>query len=410
MERRRFLMGGVSLTAAALTTRAAASGAYLGRANEAASGISAKALLALSKRTQETKSDALLVFHRGQKVFEYYSGRPKPIPLMSCTKSIASLAVGRAIADGNIKSLDQHVYDFFPEMKQGRKAEMTVRHVLSMTSGIQNEGVGDEVYRAPDYVRLAIAAELSSAPGAAFEYNNKAVNLLSGIIHAATTQPLDLYVRDQFFQPMEIESWNWDRDDAGNASAMADLQLYPEDFAKFGLLMINGGSWEGKHLVSEAWVKQSVAASQPFDPQYGLLWWRWPKKSVGVLSEARVAQLLGAGVNPEFAKALKNLAGRSFSSEFEWHRALGAIYPTWNKVSLFSPGLLDTYATDAPIWHHSNFDGYGAVGYLGQYLVVLPELQLVAVRMISPFEGYDFNQNRFEDFATSIRALKPDAG
>jgi CubicO group peptidase (beta-lactamase class C family) len=371
----------------------------------AAAEINKIALQTLSQRSKYTKSDAVIVYHQGRKVFEYHSGKPKPMPLMSCTKSIVSLAIGRAIADGKIKSIDQHVCDFYPEMNQGRKADMTIQHLLSMTSGIQNLGVGNEIYPAPDYVRLALAAELTSPPGAAYEYNNKAVNLLSGIVHIATTQPLDLYVRDQFFNPMEIESWNWDRDDAGNASAMADLQLYPEDFVKFGLVMIQGGKWDDKQLVPGSWVQQSVAQSQPFDPQYGLLWWRWPKTSVGVLSENRVAELLKAGVNPQFAVALKRLTGTYFSSEFEWHRALQSVYPAWNKVSLFSPGLLDTYASDAPMWHHSDFDGYGAVGYLGQYLVVLPGRQLVALRMIYPFDGYDYNQNRFEDFPQTVRAL-----
>jgi CubicO group peptidase (beta-lactamase class C family) len=98
-------------------------------------------------------------------------------------------------------------------------------------------------------VKLALAAELYTPPGAAFTYNNKSVNLLSGIIHIATGQPLDDYVRDHFFKPMGIKSWQWTRDDAGNPYAMADLALYPEDFAKFGTLMLQKGQWNGKQLV-----------------------------------------------------------------------------------------------------------------------------------------------------------------
>ena len=75
-----------------------------------------------------------------------------------------------------------------------------------MTSGIQNTGSSDEIYPRPDWVRLALAAELTTAPGASFDYNNKAVNLLSGIIHVATTEPLDDYVSEQFFLPMDIKS------------------------------------------------------------------------------------------------------------------------------------------------------------------------------------------------------------
>ncbi len=362
-------------------------------------------LQSIGQRSKDTRSDAVLVYRHGERVFEFYSGNPEPILLMSGTKSITSLAIGCAIRDGKIKSLDQPVYDYYPEMKQGRKAGMTVRHLLTMTSGISNTGGGDEVYPFPDYARLALTAELIAAPGDVYEYNNKAVNLLSGIIHIATAQPLDLYVRDQLFQPMGIESWSWDRDESGNASGMGDLALYPEDFAKFGLLMLNGGRWKADQLVPRSWVSQSVAQSQPYEARYGFLWWRWAKTSVGVLSESRVERLIKAGLNPEFAEALKRLAGKSFSSGSEWHHALHSVYPDWSKTSLFSPGLLDYTATNAPIWSYLNFDAFGAVGYLGQYLVVIPEQKKVAVRMIKPFDDYDYNTNRFEDFADVVRAI-----
>jgi CubicO group peptidase (beta-lactamase class C family) len=363
----------------------------------------------LADRSKATKSDAVLVIQNGKKVFEYYSGEPKPIFLMSCTKSIASLAVGRAIADGKIKSLDQPLYDFYPELKQGRKAAMTLRHLLSMTSGIQNTGTGSEVYPAPDFVRLALAAELTTAPGATFNYNNKAVNLLSGIVHVATNEPLDDYVRDSFFEPMDIESWNWGRDDAGNASAMADLALYPEDFAKFGTLMLQGGQWNGKQLVPADWVKQSGLQSQPDEPRYGLLWWRLPRSSAGVLSHQRVSDLAKAGLSPPFVAALRRLEGRTFRNGSEWHHALQDVFPSWKEEALKSHDIIDSYAEDVPVWRYADFDGISAVGYLGQYLVVYPDRKLVAVRMIKPFDAYDYNANRFEDFADVVREVAPPA-
>jgi CubicO group peptidase (beta-lactamase class C family) len=409
MQRRSLLAAGAYLglgAAAGLHTPAAAS-ITDGPEHGAAPALDRSALQVLSRRSQETKSDAVLLYHRGQKVFEYYAGKPAPIFLMSCVKSIASLAVGRAIADGKIKGLDPPVSDFYPEMKQGRKAAMTIRHLLTMTSGIQNTGTGMEVYAAPDIVRLALAAELTTAPGAAFDYNNKSVNLLSGIIHVATKQPLDDYVRDQFFQPMDINSWNWGRDDDGNASAMADLALYPEDFAKFGLLMQQGGMWKGKPLVPASWVKQSAEQSQPYEPLYGLLWWRIPGSSTGVLTAKRIADLAKAGLRPNFAAALKHLEGKTFASEFEWHHALQAALPSWEAEAPKNAGVADYYASDIPIWRHSGFDGFQAEGSLGQYLVVFPERGLVGVRMIKGFDGYTFNQNRFEDFANVVRTVAP---
>jgi CubicO group peptidase (beta-lactamase class C family) len=408
--RRTVLGSGLSLAAASTTLRATSAFAQAPRVPPASDGAStSSALRLLAERSKASKSDAVLVFHDGKKVFEYYSGEPKPIFLMSCTKSIASLAVGRAIADGKIKSLDQPLYDFYPELKQGRKAAMTVRHLLSMTSGIQNTGSGNEVYPAPDFVRLALAAELTTAPGATFSYNNKAVNLVSGVIHIATNESLDDYVRDSFFEPMDIESWNWGRDDAGNASAMADLALYPEDFAKFGTLMLQGGQWNGKQLVPADWVKQSGLQSQPDEPRYGLLWWRLPGTSAGVLSRQRVSDLAKAGLSPPFVAALRRLEGRTFRNETEWHHALQDVFPAWTEEALKSHDIIDGYAEDVPVWRYADFDGISAVGYLGQYLVVYPDRKLVGVRMIKPFDAYDYNANRFEDFADVVREVAPPA-
>ena len=409
MGRRSLLTTGACLAASAVTSwpPSALAATLADPATKPPTILDNAALQTLTRRSKETKSDAVIVYHRGVKIFDYYSGKPEPIFLMSCTKSICSLAVGRAIADGKIKSIDQPVYDFYPEMKQGRKAAMTVRHLLSMTSGIQNNGTGGEVYPAPNWVRLALAAELTTAPGVAFEYNNKAVNLLSGIIHLATKQPLDDYVAEQFFIPMEIKSWNWWRDDDGNASAMADLALFPEDFAKFGQLMLQNGVWNGKPLVPADWVKQSGMQSQPYEPLYGLLWWRTPAVARGVLTQHRIDDLAKAGLKPGFIAALNRLAGKTFKSGSDWHQALQSAFPTWEAERLKYIGVIDSYASDIPVWRYSQFDGVQAEGYLGQYLVILPQRDIVAVRMIKPFPEFTFNQNRFEDFADTVRMIVP---
>ena len=141
------------------------------------------ALEAIRKRAQEADSDAVVIVKDGQLVADWDFGRERgPIEAMSATKSIVSLAIGRLVGSGKIKSLDQPVCDFYPEWKQGRKKLITVRHLLNHTSGIQSERVTTEINASPDFVQLALAAELSSDPGSTFNYNNKAVNLLAGIV------------------------------------------------------------------------------------------------------------------------------------------------------------------------------------------------------------------------------------
>ena len=112
-----------------------------------------------------------------------------------------------------------------------------------------------------------------------------------------------------------------------------------------------------------------------------------------------------AGLKPDFVAALRRLVGKPFRSGAEWHRALQSVFPPWEKEAPKYPGVIDFYADDAPIWRYSEFDGIQAVGALGQYMVILPERELVAVRMIKPFDGFTFNQNRFEDFADTVRTI-----
>jgi hypothetical protein len=145
--------------------------------------------------------------------------------------------------------------------------------------------------------------------------------------------------------------------------------------------------------------------SQPYEPLYGLLWWRLPQSSTGVLSRQRVSDLAKAGLAPNFVAALRRLEGRTFRSPSEWHHGLQDVLPAWNDEAIKNHDYMDTYADDVPIWRYADFDGISAVGYLGQYLVVYPARQLVAVRMIKPFDGYAYNANRFEDFADVVREV-----
>jgi CubicO group peptidase (beta-lactamase class C family) len=365
----------------------------------------ANALRRLAQRSQETGSDAVLVYRHGHKIFDYRSEKHTDLlDLMSCTKSIVGLAVGEAIAEGKIKSIDQPVADFYPEWHQGRKQSITKRQLLDHTSGLQHIGTGQEVYRVPDSVRLALAAELSTDPGTAFSYNNKAVNLLSGIIQVATGSSIDMFVREHFFAPMGITQWDWTKDDAGNPYAMADLKLNAEDFAKFGHLVLQHGSWAGKQLVPAAWIEQLGQQSQPYEPLYGLLWWRVPTSASGVVDDTRLAVLQQQCANPQLIQKLASLKNKQFHSPSEWHQLLAAaLGPDWEDIA----SAVGPYGNNIPVWNYGGFDGVAAEGYLGQYLIVFPDRGLIGVRQIAPTKEYDYLRQRFEDFADLLRDLLP---
>ena len=366
------------------------------------------ALAALTARAKETGSDSVLVYRDGELLLDYHSAKAaEPIYLMSATKSVVALAVGVAIAEGRIKSLDEPLYDFFPELNQGRKKLLTIRQLLSMTTGIQHTGLGAEVYDAPDSVKQALAAELRTTPGAAFSYNNKSINLLAGVIRIATGEPLDTYAEEKLFDPMGFGIWRWEHDRTGTPNAFADLALLPRDFAKLGQLVIQRGRWQGKQLVPEAWIDQIGRQSQPYEPTYGLLWWRLSDHATGAVTSRHLDDLLAGGVDPKLIAQLRPLVGMAVRSQPEWHRLLAAAIPDWEDRA-YLPGLIGPYANDLPTWRYESFDGLAAEGALGQYLVVFPKLGLVAVRQIEPFDGFSFMQNRFENFPDMVRRLVPD--
>jgi CubicO group peptidase (beta-lactamase class C family) len=231
--------------------------------------------------------------------------------------------IGRLVDEGKIKSLDQPVSDFYPEWKQGKKQLITIRHLLNHTSGLQNEPITTiEIYPSPDFVKLALAAELTGAPGSEFRYNNKAVNLLAGIVEVAYGQRMDKYCAQEIFQPMGITEFDWTLDKAGNPHGMSGLKLTARDFAKFGQLIVNKGLWNGTRIVSEKWIEDSMAAGQPFEVSCGLLWWRVADTTTFEIDDAKFKELEAAHVDPAFLAQLTPLKNTVFKSASEYNQAL----------------------------------------------------------------------------------------
>jgi CubicO group peptidase (beta-lactamase class C family) len=354
----------------------------LPRVSAAEAGVDEAALAALIEEARASDSDALVVLRDGKVVVEEYFGRPQgPIETMSATKSVVSLAVGLLLDDGKLRSLDQPVADFFPEWRQGRKQRITVRHLLDHTSGLQNQPTTEEIYRSPDFVKLALAAELTSEPGAVWSYNNKAVNLLAGVVQAASGERMDRYLQRRLFQPLGITDATWTLDSAGNPHGMSGLQIRPADFARLGQLLLQGGVWEGRRLLSQAWIDTStLKASQSFNPGNALLWWRVGGKRKAILLDAEQLEgLRKAGADPALVKQLAPLVGQEVRGEAELvehvTRVLGPEGMQRYVSEVMDKGFRPRSVELAPP------TGYTANGYLGQYLVVFPQKRLVAVRL-----------------------------
>lgn len=371
--------------------------AQMGSAQER-NELAPEALDKLRIASRQAHSDTVLILKDGKTVVEWIEGKARPIELMSVLKSIVGLGIGRLIELEKIESLDQPVYEFYPEWKQGRKKKITIRHLLNHTSGLQDiPNAGAEIYPSPNAVKLALAAELTEDPGKTFRYNNKATNLLAGIIQQAYGQPMDKFFVNEFFHPMKIEEYKFYFDPSGTPHAMAGLELHARDLAKFGQLVLNDGKWNDQTLVNKDYLTEMLAQSQPHYVPYGLLWWRLPSATRYVFDEQQIKMLKEAGISSKEIDRLRPLIGKEIKSRRERTAALKEIFgDDWQQLVMkrFPVQSFD------PIFRREYDDiiAYYGDGYLGQTLMIIPEHRVVAVRQIRGSKQYDAKTDGFDNF------------
>ena len=242
-------------------------------ANPATLGIVAEVLEQHRALCERTGADACLVIYKGKIVQELYSARYRePMPAMSSTKSVTGIMVGILLDEGKIKSLDEPVCHYIPEWCEGRRGKVTIRHLLTMTSGLpemSKDGVGYAADKNSAVIKLSPATE----PGASWAYSNEAVQLLSPLLDKAAGEPIQDYARKRLFEPLGMKGTRLRLDEMKHAWTYADMETTPREMARIGLLMLGKGVWQGRRIVSESWVEQSIRKSQEFEPHYGLLWW-----------------------------------------------------------------------------------------------------------------------------------------
>ena len=367
--------------------------------------ISPEALQALIDAGKASHSDAIVVYKDGELIGAWHvNGKPKILETMSVTKSVVNLAVGLAITQGYIESLDTPMYTFFPEWAEGPKSKITLRHVLSHTSGLFTEPMGKYVYEADDSVRQALDAELVDEPGTVFFYNNSAVSLLPAVVEITTGKRMDLYLADELFAPMGIVDFNWGLDKAGNPYGMADFQVHPESLAKLGQLVLDKGQFQGQQLIDASWFDVSLAPGAEFTPQHGLLWWIG-RDVTYVLDDARLEELRRIGVSEEALEKLEKAKGR-YQSQSEFIKAMVAAFGNPFKAQSVRLELAKFRITYPDRREYGDtVYSYKADGYLGQYIYINSDKNLVGVRMVSQSMLYNSSKDGFEDFSTKMSAL-----
>jgi len=201
---------------------------------------------------------------------------------------VMTTLIGIAVDQGKLK-MDDRMVSFFPERTianlDERKEAITIRHLVSMTSGLEcvRDGMeGDttiEMLRSPDFVQFALDLPVAYEPGSQFIYCSPAISLLSPILQQATGMTTLEFAEQYLFEPLGIHDVLWETDPQGNYRGWGDLSLHPHDMAKLGLLFLQQGQWEDRQIVSSRWVKEASMAQSETpsgeDP-YGYGWWLAP--------------------------------------------------------------------------------------------------------------------------------------
>jgi CubicO group peptidase (beta-lactamase class C family) len=247
-----------------------------------AQSLSAEGIAKVGKWLEENGSKTGLVVRHGRIVGEWYFDSATPTtkyPVYSTTKSFASTAAGLAIETGKLK-LDSKVGDFFPDANPPQKRDITVRQLLSMTSGAHSDnGV---LGRSDLFAYVLEELPMDFPPGDKWEYNNSGLSLLSPVILKATGRNIDQILDDQVFTKIGItrDDWTWeDRD--GMPTPYSGLHITARGLARFGLLFLNKGIWKKEKIVSSTWAGEATQPSQELNDRYGYLWWNnrsgsWP--------------------------------------------------------------------------------------------------------------------------------------
>jgi CubicO group peptidase (beta-lactamase class C family) len=237
---------------------------------------------------QRLNLHSLLVIRNGYIVSETYFDSYRQNDrhqLFSCTKSFIATLIGIALDRGDIQRIDAPVMDFFAGRSftnlDERKQAMTLQDLLTMRSGLDWQE-GDPAYvammRSPDSVKYVLDKPMALAPGSQFNYCSGCSHVLSAILQQATGANTLDYAEKNLLKPLGINNLRWDKDPSGIPIGGWGLQLTPREMAKLGYLYLHDGAWEGRQIVSSAWVQAATQQHTETDGDlgYGYQWWVYP--------------------------------------------------------------------------------------------------------------------------------------
>lgn len=206
----------------------------------------------------------IMILRGGKVIYECsFGGQDIPVPKMtfSACKSIVSIAIGMLIDEGKI-SLSDKAADFFEGrisvIDKMRTDDITISDLLTMRSGIVfNEA---EAFVSTNWVKSYFSSSVNADHGETFNYNSLNTYILSAIVYRVTGKHLSQFLNERLFEPLEIFETAWEKCPMGLEKGGWGLYMRPEDMAKIGLLVMNGGVWKGRRIVSEKYLREATTA------------------------------------------------------------------------------------------------------------------------------------------------------
>lgn len=215
---------------------------------------------------------SLLVEQNNQPIIQdFYHGKNESslVNVQSVTKSLMALLIGIAIDEGSIKSADETIDTFFPEIQ----SKINIQHLMDQTSGFEWAGFTEleKWSNSTNPTADILQRKLTSTPGEVYNYNSAATHLLSPILEKATAMSTLDFAKEKLFTPLGIDTVDWKKLNDGfyDASGL-NLSMRSKDLQKIGRLILNEGNFQGKTIISKNWINQLFAKENKKKAHWGL--------------------------------------------------------------------------------------------------------------------------------------------